>query len=139
MLNAVLKKLKKIYESDSPAKFFTYKLYDFPGSLFSIVTAEQFNVPALYKIIPDYWEKAKANVEQAYKKELITEDAWNLWMARYDNLDKYLGKEYPPHPIYDAYDKRRVKELNLNDPKTPLYKAVHIDLPSPSPADELIK
>ncbi|ADD67790.1 hypothetical protein Dacet_1014 [Denitrovibrio acetiphilus DSM 12809] len=130
---------KKIYESDSPAKFFTYKLYDFPGSLFSIVTAEQFNVPALYKIIPDYWEKAKANVEQAYKKELITEDAWNLWMARYDNLDKYLGKEYPPHPIYDAYDKRRVKELNLNDPKTPLYKAVHIDLPSPSPADELIK
>jgi len=130
---------KKIYEADTPAKFFTYKLYDFPGSLFSVVTAEQFNVPALYKIIPDYWAKVKANVEQAYKKGLLSKDAWELWMARYENLDQNLGKNYPPHPIWDDYNKRRIAELNLNDPDTPLSKAVGIGLPSPTPASEKIK
>lgn len=130
---------KKIYESDSPAKFFTYKIYDFPGSLYSVVTAEQFSVPALYQIIPNYWEKAKANVEQAYKKGLLSKSAWDLWMDRYENLDYNLGKEFPPHPLWDNYNKRRIAELNLNDPKTPLSQAVGIGLPSPTPAEELIK
>lgn len=124
---------KKIYDSTSPAKFFTYKLYDWPGSLFSVVTAEQFDVPALYQIIPDYWEKVKANVEQAYKKGFLSKKAWNLWMERYNNLDKYLGKEFPPHPIFEAYKERKNKELNLKDPKTPLSKAIKIGLPSPTP------
>ncbi len=130
---------KKIYESDSPAKFFTYKIYDFPGSLFGQVTAEQFNVPALYQIVPNYWEKAKANVEQAYKKGLITKGAWDLWMNRYNNFDEYMGKVYPPHPVFEAYKKRKDAELNLKDPNTPLSKAIKIGLPSPTPAEDLIK
>jgi hypothetical protein len=130
---------KKIYESDSPVKFFTYKIYDYPGSLFSVVTAEQYSVPMLYQVIPNYWEKVKANVEQAYKKGLITKDGLDLFMNRYNNLDKYLGREYKNHPVYDEYKKLQVKELDLNDPESPLYQAVHVDLPSPSPASEKIK
>jgi hypothetical protein len=130
---------KKIYESDSPAKFFTYKIYDIPGSLFGIMTAEQFKVPALYQIIPNYWAKAKANVEQAYKKGFITKHSWELWLNRYNNMDVYMGTKYGDHPIFKAYKKRQAAELNLKDPNTPLSKAIKIGLPSPTPASEKIK
>lgn len=130
---------KKIYESTSPAKFFTYKLYDLPGGLYSIVTPEQYDVPALYKIVPDYWAKVKANVEQAYKKGFLTKTDMDIWMERYNNMDKYLGKKYPNHPVFEAYKARQKAELDLTDPNTPLSQAVHIGLPSPSPAEELIK
>jgi hypothetical protein len=130
---------KKIYESSSATKFFPYKLYDLPGSIYSIVTPEQFDVPALYQIIPDYWEKVKANVEQAYKKGFLTKAKFDRWMERYNNKDKYLGKKYGKHPIFEAYKKRYDKELNLKDPNTPLSKAVNIGLPSPTPFEDANK
>lgn len=130
---------KKIYESSSVTKFFPYKLYDLPGSIYSIVTPEQFDVPALYQIIPDYWEKVKANVEQAYKKGFLTKAKFDRWMERYNNKDKYLGKKYGKHPIFEAYKKRYDKELNLKDPNTPLSKAVNIGLPSPTPFEDANK
>ncbi|HCW92491.1 MAG TPA: cytochrome C, partial [Flexistipes sinusarabici] len=73
---------KKIYESNSPTKFFTYKIYDVPGGLYSLVTPEQFDVPMLYQVIPNYWEKVKANVKAAYEKGLITKETWERWLTR---------------------------------------------------------
>jgi hypothetical protein len=125
---------KKIYESNSPTKFFTYKLYDIPGSIYSIVTAEQFSVPALYQIIPDYWEKVKANVEQAYNKGFLTKAKFDRWMERYNNKDKYLGKKFPPHPLFKEYDERRKKELVGEG--SALDKVIKIGLPSPTPFED---
>lgn len=128
---------KKIYESKSPAKFFTYKLYDYPGGLYAVTTPEQYNVPVLYKIIPNYWQKIKANVEAAYKAKLLTKAEWELWLNRYNNRDYYLGKKFPPHPVFKDYNERRKKELV--DKNSPLSKVMGLKLPSPSPAEELIK
>jgi hypothetical protein len=122
---------KKIYESDSPTKFFPYAIYDIPGSIYSIVTAEQYNVPALYQIIPNYWEKVKANVEYAYKEGFLTKAKFDRWMERYNNKDKYLGKEFPPHPLFKEYDERRKKELVGGD--SALSKVLKLKLPSPAP------
>lgn len=126
---------KKIYESNSPTKFFPYKIYDIPGGLYGFYTEEQYSVPALYKIIPNYWEVVKANVEQAYKKGFITKAEWERWLERYKNKDKYLGKKYGKHKVYEDYEKRKVKELNLKDKNSPLYQAIHIGLPSPAMND----
>jgi hypothetical protein len=130
---------KNIYESSSATKFFPYKLYDLPGSIYSIVTSEQFDVPALYQIIPNYWEKVKSNVEQAYKQGFLTKAKYDRWMDRYNNRDKYLGKKYGKHPIFQAYKKRYDKELDLKDPNTPLSKAIKIGLPSPTPFEDANK
>lgn len=132
-----VKEAKEIYESTSPTKFFTYKLYDFPGSIYSIVTSEQFDVPMLYKVIPNYWDKIQANVQQAYKKGFLTKARYDRWMERYDNRDFYLGKKFPKHPVFEEYKKLKDKELNLKDPNTPLSKAIKIGLPSPTPYDEM--
>lgn len=127
---------KKIYESDNPTKFFPYKLYDFPGSIYSIATQEQQGVPMLYKTIPNYWEKVKNNVEAAYKGGLLSKKAFDAWMKRYNNLDHYLGTKYGEHPIWKDHDNRRIKELNLKDPNSAIKKAIDVKLPSDSPAKE---
>lgn len=124
---------KKIVESDSPLKFYTYKLYDLPGGLYTQVTPEQYDVPVLYKVIPNYWQKVQANVEQAYKKGLLTEDEYKLYMNRYNNRDQYLGKNFKNHDVYAEYQKMSKKEMDLNDPTSPIYQAIHVDLPSPAP------
>jgi hypothetical protein len=125
---------KKINESDSPTKFFTYKIYDVPGGLYSFVTPEQNDVPMLYQVIPNYWEKAKANVKAAYKQGLITEETWERWLTRYENKDKYLGKDYAGHEIFQKYNERRKKELVDDD--GPLSDAIGLDLPSKTPFEE---
>ncbi len=130
---------KKIAESDSPAKFFPYKLYDFPGGVYSISTKENQSVTTTQQYIPDYWEKVKANVEQAYNKGFLTKVAWDRWMERYNNKDHFDGTKYGSHPLYEPYKERKKKELNLKDPNSPLSQAINIGLPSPSPAEEKIK
>ncbi|WP_298037583.1 multiheme c-type cytochrome [uncultured Desulfuromonas sp.] len=130
---------KKIAESDSPARFFTYKLYDYPGGAYSVATREQQAVATVQQYIPDYWEKVKANVEQAFTQGLLSKAAWERWMERYDNKDHYDGTKYGDHPIYAPYEKRKARELNLKDPNSPLSRAIKVGLPSPSPAEEKIK
>jgi len=127
------KEAKKIYNSKSPSKFFTYKIYDLPGSIWGIWTKEVFGTPALYKIIPNYWEMVKANVENAYKKGFLSKAQWERWLERYNNRDYYLGTKFGGHPIFEAYKKRKSKELNLKDPNSALYKAINIGAPSPTP------
>ncbi len=130
---------KKIYEADTPAKFFTYKLYDLPGSVYSVATKEQQDVPTVQKYIPNYWEKVKANVEEAYNQKLISKEAWDRWMERYNNKDHFDGTKYGEHPIYAPYKKRKAKELNLKDANSPLSQVIKVDLPSAPPAEEKIK
>lgn len=129
----------KLHEADTPAKFFTYKLYDFPGGAYSIATKEQQGVATVQQYIPDYWEKVKANVEQAYKQGLLSKGTWNRWMERYNNKGHYDGTKYGDHPIYAPYKKLKDKELNLKDPNSPLSRAIKVGLPSPAPAEEKIK
>ena len=117
---------KKIWESKSPTKFYTYRMYDFPGNVWSIVTAEMYKTPAEYKLIPNYWKMVKKNVETAYKKGWLTKEQWDRWLYRYNHLDKYLGTKFGPHPIFEAYKKRKKAELNAKDPKSGLYKAIHL-------------
>jgi hydroxylamine dehydrogenase len=60
-------------------------------------------------------------------------------MERYNNKDHYDGTKYGSHPLYAPYNERKAKELNLKDPNSPLSRAIKINLPSPSPAEEKIK
>ena len=126
---------KKIWYSKSPTKFFTYKIYDFPGSIWGIWTKEPYDTPALRKILGEdkYWEMVKANVENAYKKGWLTKAQWERWLNRLKNKDHYEGDKYGSHPIYKAYLKRKKKELNAKDPNSGLYKAINIGAPSPTP------
>ncbi|KKM09606.1 cytochrome C [Clostridiales bacterium PH28_bin88] len=122
---------KAIFESTSPTKFFTYKLYDMPGNIWGVNT-DAAELPALYKIIPNYWEKIKANVETAYKAGLLTDDQWEFWMERYNNKDHYLGTKYPEHEIL-----KRDKELNKKDTEAWTKQGPELQLPSPTPFEDV--
>jgi hypothetical protein len=122
---------KQIAESTSPTKYMPYKIYDFPGNEWGIGT-EKFRTPVLYKLIPNYWDKVKANVEAAYKQGMLTKEQWEMWLERYNNRDHYLGLKYPPHPVTEKYRADFKKDLdNLKK------KAIGIKLPSPTPFSEV--
>ncbi|NIA19562.1 MAG: cytochrome C, partial [Xanthomonadaceae bacterium] len=108
-----------------------YKIYDIPGNEWGIGT-EKNRIPVLYKIIPDYWEKVKANVEAAYKGGMLSKDQWNLWMERYNNKDHYLGTKYPPHSVFEAYKERFKKDMGELK-----RQAIKLKLPSAAPYDEV--
>jgi len=116
---------RKIAESTSPTKFMPYKLYDFPGNEWGIGT-ERNRLPVLYQVIPDYWEKVKANVKEAVDQGLLTAAQWELWLERYNNRDHYLGTKYPPHPINEAYKARFEKDMAEQK-----RQAIDLKLPSP--------
>ena len=122
---------KKISESTSPTKYMPYKLYDFPGNEWGIGT-EKNRVPVLYKVIPDYWEKIKANVEEAVDQGLLTKAQWDIWMERYNNKEHYLGTKYPPHPVFEAYKARNKKDMDALK-----KQAIQLKLPSPTPFDDV--
>lgn len=122
---------KTISESTSPTKFMPYKLYDFPGNEWGIGT-EKNRVPVLYKLIPDYWEKIKANVEEAVNQNLLTKEQWDIWMERYNNKEHYLGTKYPPHPVFEAYKERFKKDMSELK-----KQAIDLKLPSATPFDDV--
>jgi len=122
---------KAIADNNSPTKFMTYKIYDVPGNEWGI-SVEKYRTPVLYKIIPNYWQKVKANVEAAYKDGMLSKDQWDLWMERYNNRDHYLGNKYPESKIFKDYRERFKKDMkNLKG------KAIGLKLPSPAPYTEL--
>ena len=122
---------KKLFENTSPTKYMTYKIYDIPGNEWGIST-EKYKTPVLYKLIPDYWEKVKANVEYAYKQGLLTKAQWDLWMERYKNKDHYLGTKYPANPIFKAYKERLKKDM-----ATLKKQGIKLNLPSKTPYEEI--
>ena len=130
---------EKIYNAATAAKFFPYKLYDMPGEIYHAQTKEMAAVAAAPQYIDNYWGKVKANVEQAYKKGLLSKNSWDRWMHRYNNRDHFQGTKYGSHPAWEDHKQRKVKELNLKNPASPISRAVNVKLPSPSPADEKIK
>jgi len=116
---------KQIVESTDPLKFFPYKILDIPGNEWSI-GVEKYRSPVAYKLVPNYWEMVKANVEELYKQDFLSKDEWDLWMERYKHKDYYLGTKFPEHPVFKAY-KERLKKDGVN-----LKKAIHLKLPSPN-------
>ena len=122
---------KAMAENNSPTKYTPYKIYDFPGNEWGIGT-EKYRTPVLYKIIPDYWDKVKANVEEAFNHGLLTKEQWDIWMERYNNRDHYLGTKYPPHPIFEAYKARNKKDMSELK-----RQAIGLKLPSPTPYEDV--
>lgn len=92
-------------KSDHPGKYWLYAFYDVPGSAWGIDTiafrkSPEFTSAILMnrKDIPNYWERVKANVEAAYKNNLLSEEQWALWQKLYANLDKENGQIYALPP-----------------------------------------
>ncbi|MBI5649365.1 MAG: hypothetical protein HZC40_02790 [Chloroflexi bacterium] len=82
-----------------------YPLYDLPGTAWGIDTIAFRKSPEYTTRIlmnrdgyGDYWDKAKANTEAAYKNNLLSAKQWELWMKMYNNRDKELGNAYPLSP-----------------------------------------
>jgi hypothetical protein len=122
---------RRIMDNNSPTKFMTYKIYDIPGNEWGIDT-EKNKLPVLYQLIPDYWEKVKANVEAAYQQGLLSAAQWDLWLERYNNKDHYLGTKYPANPIYDEYHQRFKYDAKAMD-----EQVIKLNLPSAAPFDEV--
>lgn len=117
---------KKWVNTNHPSKFTPYALYDIPGNAWGINTHAN-KTPFLYKDNPDYWERIYANVETAYKKGLLGDAQWDLWLERYNNKEHYLGTKYENDSIFNYY-----KELNAIDKKAFNEQAVELKLPGKS-------
>ena len=122
------KEAEEWVESNHPSKFAPYALYDIPGSAWGIPTKTN-TTPFVYKDNKDYWDRIKANVETVYKKGLLAEDQWDLWMKRYENKDHYLGLKYSSDvdSTWNFY-----KERNALDTKAFKEQAVKLNLPGKS-------
>jgi hypothetical protein len=109
---AGLPEAKAWMKSDNPNKYMLYPLYDVPGTAWGIDTIAFRKSPEYTTRIlmnrdgnADYWDKAKGNMEAAYKNNLISAKQWELWMKMYNNRDKELGNAYPLSPeIQKAMD-----------------------------------
>ncbi len=112
------KEAQKIVRSNSPAKFITYALYDVPGNAWGIPSKAN-TTPFVYNNYPDYWDRVYKNVEAAYKKGLLSDEQWQLWLKRYNDKDYYLGKKFANTPAVDStwnfYKKRN--EIDLKNMK----------------------
>jgi hypothetical protein len=104
-----LPEAKSWMKSDNPAKYWLYGFYDVPGSAWGIDTLAARKSPEYTtKIlmnrgdVPDYWERAKANVEAAYKNNLLSAEQWEMWMKLYNNRDKEDGQVYQLPPDIQA-------------------------------------
>lgn len=118
-------------KSKSPTKFFPYKILDMLGNPWGINTESQ-KTPVLYKLVPNYWEKVKANVEAVFKHGLLSKEQWERWLERYENKDYYLGTKFPEHPIFKEYKAR--KDV---DDKATKEQIIDLALPSPAPYEEI--
>ena len=118
---------KQWVDSTHPSKFAPYALYDIPGSAWGIPTRTN-TTPFLYNNYPDYWERVYANVETAYKNNLLSKDQWEHWLERYENRDHYLGTKYKDNDavkeVFDMY-----KERNAKDKEAFTKQAVKLQLP----------
>lgn len=121
---------KQWVNSNHPTKFVPYALYDIPGNAWGI-SAKVNTTPFLYKSQPDYWDRIRANVETAYKNDLLSKKQWDLWMERYENREHYLGNKYKDNEevkkMWDMYKKR-----NAIDGKAFKKQAVKLKLPGKS-------
>ena len=114
---------KKWVTSNDPGKWIPYSLYDIPGNAWGIGTQTN-KTPFVYNYYPDYWDRIYANVEKAYKKNLLDESQWLLWKKRFENKEHYLGTEYENDSLYQYYLDR-----NSTDTKAFQKQAVELDLP----------
>jgi hypothetical protein len=121
-------------KSDDPSKYMLYPLYDLPGTAWGIDTIAFRKSPEYTTRIlmnrdgnADYWDKAKANVEAAYKNNLLSAKQWELWMKMYNNRDKELGNAYPLSPeVMKAIDGEK------KDNASTINQAIEFKLPAGS-------
>ena len=96
-------------KSDAPTKFWLYPFFDIPGSpwgtdIIAFRKSQEWTtrIPMNRTDIPDYWDRAKSNVEAAYKQGLLSADQWALWQKLYANLDKENGQIYALPPDWQT-------------------------------------
>ena len=120
---------KRWVASNHPSKFIPYALYDIPGTAWGI-NVKANTTPFVYNNYPDYWDRIYANVEAAFKKDLLTKDQWKLWQDRFENKDHYLGYKYEADSTWNFYKQRNdydlksMKEqvIDFKLPGKPFYK-----------------
>lgn len=110
-------------ESNHPAKWVPYALYDIPGNAWGIGVLTN-TTPFVYNNYPDYWDRIYANVEAAHGAGLLSDEQWEYWVARFDNRDHYLGTRYKADSIFDFY-----KARDAVDTKAFTEQAVQLRLP----------
>ncbi|MEW5956866.1 MAG: multiheme c-type cytochrome [Chloroflexota bacterium] len=90
--------------SPDPNKYWFYPFYDVPGSPWGIDTlayrkSEEHTTPILVnRSGDDYWDRAGANVEAAWKNNLISDKQWALWQELYADLDRENGQIFALPP-----------------------------------------
>ncbi len=120
------KEAHKWVNNNHPSKFVPFALYDIPGNAWGISTMVN-TTPFVYSY-EDYWDRVKSNVETAYNNGVLSEDQWELWMKRYENLDHYLGVKYKDNPeVKEAWN--MYKERDAIDTKAFIKEAVNLKLP----------
>lgn len=92
-------------ESPDPAKFWLYPFYDVPGSAWGIDSlafrkSEEHTTKILMNRdgTEDYWQRAYANVEAAWKNNLLSDEQWVLWQSLYEDMDRQNGQIYALPP-----------------------------------------
>ncbi|MBC8214277.1 MAG: cytochrome C [Candidatus Marinimicrobia bacterium] len=125
---------EKWVNSNDPAKFRPYALYDIPGNEWGI-NAKANTTPFVYNNHPDYWERVYKNVKKAYDEGLLTRDQWNLWLNRYENKDHFLGLKYTNDAKVDS-TWNFYKDRNAIDKEAFIKQAVKLDLPGKSFYDD---
>ena len=126
-----LPEAKAWMKSDNPSKYWLAAFYDMPGTAWGIDTivfrkSPEYTTRILMNRgdVPDYWERAKANAEAAYKNNLLSAKQWELWQKMYANRDKELGNAYPLSPeIQQAIDGEK------RDNAAATNKAIEFKLP----------
>jgi predicted CxxxxCH...CXXCH cytochrome family protein len=117
--------------SDDAAKFWLYPFFDIPGSAWGIDTlayrkSDEYTTQILMNrdVMPDYWDRAYANVEALYNQGVLSDDQWTLYQELWDNRDVENGQVYPLPPDIEVH-------LNglARDNKATTEQVVELELP----------
>ena len=91
--------------SDDPAKFWLYPFFDIPGSAWGIDTiayrkSDEYTTNILMNrdVMPDYWDRAFANVEALHEQGVLSGDQWALYEELWENRDEENGQTSPLPP-----------------------------------------
>ncbi len=113
-----LKEAQAWQQDDSPLKFLLYPWYDVPGTAWGISAISNRNV-WFYDSnnVEDYWKRAYANTEAAYKAGLLSDDQWALYEKLYENREEEMGLTFDLPPENEEFlaglkkDKEAVKQV----------------------------
>ena len=97
-------------KSPDPNKFWLYPFYDVPGSAWGIDTiayrkSDEYTAKILMNrgTMPDYWDRARANVEAAHHQGVLSDDQWTLWQKLFDDKERQNGQIFALPPDFEIH------------------------------------